>query len=164
MPLPSFFSPQMAFNNMFSSVEKTINAMFYGAMPVKMKACIIVGSPWWMSALLRLMKLFMSKKMSKRIVSASLAVRASLHRARAARVCVTALASLLPTRTVRASAVQSDYLRTRTTHAAHHALDTRACNNWSVASPPSPTTSWAAPPHTLAGLTHVVEACLSLHI
>jgi hypothetical protein len=30
--------------------------------------------------------------MSKRIVSASLAVRASLHRARAARVCVTALA------------------------------------------------------------------------
>ena len=41
--------------------------MFYGTMPLKMKSIIITGSPWWMTALIGLMRLFISKKMSSRI-------------------------------------------------------------------------------------------------
>ena len=40
---------------------------FYGTMPLKMKSVIMTGSPWWLSALLAIMRLFISKKMSKRI-------------------------------------------------------------------------------------------------
>jgi len=36
-------------------------------MPLKMKSIIVTGSPWWLTALLALMRLFISKKMSNRI-------------------------------------------------------------------------------------------------
>ena len=59
-------------NNAFSGIEKEMNRMFYGCLPVKMKSIIIVGSPWWMSALMRIMRLFLSKKMSERFKNVSI--------------------------------------------------------------------------------------------
>jgi hypothetical protein len=54
-------------------IEADMNAMFYGVMPFKMKAIVLVGCPWWMSALLAFMRLFISKKMSQRINNLSAA-------------------------------------------------------------------------------------------
>jgi len=61
------FSTMLQLQGSFKSIEATINEMYYGCMPFKMKECVLVGSPWWMSALLGVMRLFMSKKMSQRI-------------------------------------------------------------------------------------------------
>ncbi len=40
-------------------------------MPFKMKLCVLLGSPWWLSALLGFMRLFISSKMSARIKNLS---------------------------------------------------------------------------------------------
>jgi len=61
------FGSMMSMQGAFKSVEATMNEMFYGCMPFKMKECVVVGSPWWVSALIGVMRLFMSKKMSQRI-------------------------------------------------------------------------------------------------
>ena len=60
-------SKMMQFQRVFKPIETDMNAMFYGVMPFKMKSCIITGSPWWMSALLAFMRLFISSKMSARL-------------------------------------------------------------------------------------------------
>lgn len=67
------FSDMMAMNSSFKDVENDLQTMFYGVMPFKMKECILLGCPWWMSFLLRIMRLFMSKKMSSRIHNDSIA-------------------------------------------------------------------------------------------
>ena len=36
-----------------------------------MKSCVLVGTPWWLSALIAFMRLFISKKMSQRIKNLS---------------------------------------------------------------------------------------------
>jgi hypothetical protein len=64
-------SGMMQSQKAFKPIESDMNAMFYGIMPFKMKSCVLVGSPWWMSALLAFMKLFISKKMSSRILNLS---------------------------------------------------------------------------------------------
>eukprot|EP00946_MAST-07B_sp_MAST-7B-sp1_P001055 g1055.t1 len=56
---------------LFKPIENDMNRMFYGVMPFKMKSCVLVGTPWWMSALLAFMRLFISKKMSQRIKNLS---------------------------------------------------------------------------------------------
>lgn len=63
------FSDMMTINNKFSGIQDELNQMFYGCFPFKMKSCVLVGSPWWMNALMAFMRLFISKKMSERIVS-----------------------------------------------------------------------------------------------
>lgn len=54
-------------NRIMKPIENDMNEMFYGVMPYKMKMVILVGTPWWLSALIRFMRLFLSKKMSSRI-------------------------------------------------------------------------------------------------
>jgi hypothetical protein len=61
------FGTMLSFQKSIKPIENDMNAMFYGVMPFKMKSCILTGSPWWMSALLAFMRLFISKKMSGRI-------------------------------------------------------------------------------------------------
>lgn len=50
-------------------VENQLNEMFYGCAPFKMKTCILVGSPLWMNWLIAIMRMFISKKMSERIIN-----------------------------------------------------------------------------------------------
>ena len=57
----------MSFSSALKPVEKDLNQLFYGCMPLKMKKIIIVNSPWWINILLGIMRLFMSRKMSSRI-------------------------------------------------------------------------------------------------
>lgn len=52
---------------LFKPIEDDMNKLFYGVMPLKMKKCYLVGCPWWLSALMACMRLFISKKMSQRI-------------------------------------------------------------------------------------------------
>jgi len=59
------------------NTEAVFLEMCYGAMPFKMKKCIITGSPWWMNMMLGVMRMFMSTKMSKRIVNTDMK---GLHR------------------------------------------------------------------------------------
>ena len=54
---------------MFSSIEKEMNTLFYSTTPIRMHQVILTGSPWWLTALLAFMKLFMSRKMGERIVN-----------------------------------------------------------------------------------------------
>lgn len=56
---------------LFKPIEDDLNKMFYGVMPFKLKCCILVGAPWWLSALIAFMRLFISKKMSQRIKNLS---------------------------------------------------------------------------------------------
>ena len=48
-----------AMSTAFGTVDQACNEMFYGAMPFKMKWCILVGSPWWLNMLVGFMRLFM---------------------------------------------------------------------------------------------------------
>lgn len=66
------FGTMIKINSKFKSIEKELNTLFYGTMPLKMKCCILVGSPWWITVLLRIMRLFISKKMSARLVNIDL--------------------------------------------------------------------------------------------
>ena len=63
------FGAMMKMNSRFSKVEKEMQELFYGVAPFKMKSCVLVGSPWWLNWLLAIMRLFISKKMSERIVN-----------------------------------------------------------------------------------------------
>ena len=65
------FSAMMKLQRLFKPIEDDMNRMFYGVMPFKMKLCVILGSPWWLSALLGFMRLFISSKMSARIKNLS---------------------------------------------------------------------------------------------
>ena len=60
-------SGMMSWQSALKPIETDMNEMFYGITPFKMKACVLVGVPWWLSALLAFMRLFISKKMSERI-------------------------------------------------------------------------------------------------
>jgi len=65
-------SGMMSLQSAFKPIEADINEMFYGITPFKMKACVLVGCPWWLSALIGFMRLFISRKMSQRIKNFSL--------------------------------------------------------------------------------------------
>merc|ERR1711965_573850 len=62
----------MSFSSALKPVEKDLNQLFYGCMPLKMKKIIIVNSPWWINILMGIMRLFMSRKMSSRIKNDSM--------------------------------------------------------------------------------------------
>lgn len=57
----------MSMSSAMKPIESDLNELFYGCVPLKMKKIIIVNSPWWISVLLGIMRLFMSRKMSSRI-------------------------------------------------------------------------------------------------
>ena len=65
------FRGMMKMQGLFKPIEDDLNKMFYGVMPFKMKAVVLVGCPWWLSALIAFMRLFISKKMSARIKNLS---------------------------------------------------------------------------------------------
>ena len=58
------------------SIEHLMMEMFYGVVPLKIKEIVLVDTPWWMNALLRLMRLFISSKMSERMHNLTLS---SMH-------------------------------------------------------------------------------------
>jgi hypothetical protein len=62
----------MSFSSAFKPVEKDLNELFYGCVPLKLKKIIIVNSPWWINVLMGIMRLFMSRKMSSRIKNDSM--------------------------------------------------------------------------------------------
>ena len=61
----------MTFSGLFKKIENDLNEMFYGCVPFRLRKCVITGSPWWLSMLLSIYKLFISKKMASRIVNVS---------------------------------------------------------------------------------------------
>jgi hypothetical protein len=61
----------MRCNSCFSGIETEMQKLFYGCLPIKMKSCILVGSPWWLSVVLGIMRMFLSKKMSERLKNVS---------------------------------------------------------------------------------------------
>jgi hypothetical protein len=65
------FRGMMKVQGLFKPIEEDLNRMFYGVMPFKMNAAVLVGCPWWLSALIAFMRLFISKKMSARIKNLS---------------------------------------------------------------------------------------------
>ena len=65
------FGGMMKVQSAFKPIESDLNEMFYGVMPFKMKSVALLGAPWWLSALIAFMRLFISKKMSKRIKNLS---------------------------------------------------------------------------------------------
>ena len=48
---------------------KPASCLYESPQPFKMKECILTGTPWWMNWLIGLIRLFISKKMSKRVYS-----------------------------------------------------------------------------------------------
>eukprot|EP00040_Diaphanoeca_grandis_P024493 m.134675 g.134675 ORF g.134675 m.134675 type:complete len:386 (+) comp29750_c1_seq4:127-1284(+) len=59
----------MAANKSMKRIEHLVNELFYQTTPFKMKEVVMIGSPWWLSAMIGLMRMFLSKKMSKRLVN-----------------------------------------------------------------------------------------------
>eukprot|EP00036_Acanthoecidae_sp_10tr_P009434 CAMPEP_0182916452 /NCGR_PEP_ID=MMETSP0105_2-20130417/945_1 /TAXON_ID=81532 ORGANISM="Acanthoeca-like sp., Strain 10tr" /NCGR_SAMPLE_ID=MMETSP0105_2 /ASSEMBLY_ACC=CAM_ASM_000205 /LENGTH=559 /DNA_ID=CAMNT_0025053405 /DNA_START=62 /DNA_END=1744 /DNA_ORIENTATION=+ len=62
----SFFD-MIAVNSALKSVEPMISTLFYKCIPVKIKALAVTVPPWWMSALLRMIRLFLNKKQTERL-------------------------------------------------------------------------------------------------
>jgi hypothetical protein len=63
------FMDMVKMNGKFGKIEQQLNELFYGCAPFKMKSIILVGSPFWMNWLVAIMRMFISKKMSERIIS-----------------------------------------------------------------------------------------------
>ena len=63
------FRDMIKLNSKFAKVEKELQDLFYGCAPFKMKTIVIVGSPWWINWIVAIMRMFISNKMSERIVN-----------------------------------------------------------------------------------------------
>jgi hypothetical protein len=63
------FGSLMKMNAKFHNVEQEMQSMFYGCAPFKMKASVLVDAPWWINFIMAIVRLFLSKKMSARIVN-----------------------------------------------------------------------------------------------
>lgn len=70
--LETTFRQIMKMKKIFDPIEDDMNKLFYQCMPFKMKELILVGTPWWISGALGLMRLFLSRKMRKRLINTNL--------------------------------------------------------------------------------------------
>jgi len=61
----------MTLRSIFKTSEDVMNEMFYACMPIRIAEVHVVGAAWWINAIMAFARLFMSKKMSKRMVSSS---------------------------------------------------------------------------------------------